>query len=143
LGSYFVPNPKECELKTYFELNELKRNLEIGCAEEEHGVNQEVVISMRVTLDGDKVFSGDTYKPPYDYCEMIKAVDDAIASRSRFVLQETLFFAIASRVLSSPLVQEVELSLQKTQRYTDCRSLGIRATLTRTDVHRLLDRYSE
>jgi dihydroneopterin aldolase len=130
-------------LKAYFELNELKRDVEIGCAKEEYGIKQEVLISMRLTLDGNTIFSGETYAPPYDYCNMIKAVDDAIASRSRFVLQETLVFEIASRVLSHPLVEGVELRLFKTQRYAGSRSLGIQATLTKDDIHRLLDRYTE
>ncbi len=130
-------------MKTFFKLNELKRTIEIGCAEEEHGVKQEVLISIQVTLDGNTVFAGETYKPPYDYCHMIEAVDQAISSKPRFVLQETLFFAIAQLVLSHPLIQEMELSLFKTQRYSGCESLGMSAILTKADVQRLRERYAD
>jgi len=128
-------------LKTFFKLIELRRDVEIGCAAEEHGVKQEILISMQVTLDGNTVFAGETYQPPYDYCHMIEAVDQAIASQPRFVLQETLFFMIAQRVLFHPLVQEIELSLFKTQRYSGCQSLGISSTLTKADVQKLEERY--
>jgi dihydroneopterin aldolase len=134
---------KDVKLKAYFVLNELSRDVEIGCAEEEHGVKQKVSISMRVMFDGGAMFSGEMDKPPYDYCDIIKAVDDAIASQPRFILQETLFFAIARRVLSHPFVEGIELSLSKTQRYVDCRSLGVQAILTKADIQHLSDRYAE
>jgi len=133
----------EVRLKTFFKLNELRRTVEIGCADEEHGVKQEILISMQVTLDSNTVFSGETYKPRYDYCHMLEAVDQAIDSKPRFILQETLFFAIAQRVLSHPLIPEMELSLLKTQRYSGCQSLGISATLTKADIQKLEERYAD
>jgi|GEM_PF-6264510 len=129
-------------LKAYFQLNELKRNIDIGCAEDEHGVKQEVVISMQVSVDASIAFSGDTYEPPYDYCSMITAVDEVIASKPRFILIETLFFSIGRRILADPIIKDVELSVFKTTRYTGCRSLGMRATLTRPDIDRFASRYA-
>src|SRR5689334_6001211 len=112
-------------LKTFFELNELVRKVHIGHDADEHGVQQEVMISMRVMLNGEAIFRGDTYTMPYDYCDMIKAVDEAIAAQPHFILQETLFFFIARRVLSHPLIEAVDLNFSKTRRYTGCRSIGI------------------
>jgi dihydroneopterin aldolase len=131
---------KGIHLKTYFVLNELSRDIEIGCAEEEYGIKQNISITIRAMLDAISVFCGDTDHPPYDYCDMIKAVDDAIASQSHFILQETLFLAIAERLLSHPLVESIDLSLSKTNRYENCKSLGVEGTLNKSGLQVLLER---
>lgn len=127
----------------HYELNSLFREIEIGCADEEHGIRQPVTISMRVALVGDTLFGGETAHPEYDYCEMLKAVDDAIASRPRFILQETLLVAIACRVLASRRVERLEIVIAKTQRYEGCDSIGVRANLTYADVLRIAERYPQ
>lgn len=118
----------------HFELNELVRDVDIGCAPEEHGALQPVLISMRVALSSEAVFRGDTKAPPYDYCHMVEAIDEAIAAQPRFVLQETLFLQIAARVLAHSLVASLDLSLAKTQRYAGCRSMGMQARVTKADL---------
>lgn len=130
-------------LKPQFEITRLKRALEIGCADDEHGVTQAVEITLRVTLDSAAMFAGDVYVPPYDYCRSVDAVDAAIASRPRFILQETLFVAIAARVLADPVIEAVDLSITKTERYAGCDGIGIRATVTRRDLAALAPRYPE
>ena len=123
-----------------FEISDLKRDLEIGCADDEHGVQQPMLITLRAFLGPEDIFAGDTLTPPYDYCELIQAVDDAIASRPRFILQETLFVAVAARVLANPRVQALEMHMAKTARYEGCRCIGLRATLDRAALMRLAPR---
>lgn len=130
-------------MSNVYELNALERDIEIGCADDEHGIRQQVLISMRVALVGDTLFSGEMQHPPYDYCELIDAVDSAIAARPRYILQETLLVAIACRVLRNPLVERLEISVSKTQRYAGCQSIGVRASLTRADALRIAARYPE
>jgi dihydroneopterin aldolase len=127
----------------HYELNSLVREIEIGCANEEHGIRQPVTISMRVALVGDTLFGGETKHPKYDYCDLLKAVDDAISSRPRFILQETLLVAIACRVLANRLVERLEIVIAKTQRYEGCESIGVRASLTHADVLRIAERYPQ
>lgn len=130
-------------MKPQFEITRLKRALEIGCADDEHGVTQAVEIGIRVTLDSTAMFAGDVYVPPYDYCRSVDAVDAAIASRPRFILQETLFVAVAARILADPVIEAVDLSITKTERYAGCDGIGIRATVTRADLAALAPRYPE
>ena len=130
-------------LKARFEIRRLERQVEIGCADDEHGVSQPIVVTIRVTLDSAHFFAGEVYAPPYDYCRAIQAVDDAIASRPRFVLQETLFVAIAARVLADPVIEDVEIELAKTARYDGCEQIGMTARVTRADLAMLASRYAE
>lgn len=130
-------------MKAQFEVDTLLRQVEIGCADDEHGVQQAVTITLRATLDGSAMFAGDTRTPPFDYCALIGAVDAALASRPRFVLQETLVVAIAARVLADPLVERIEIVLDKTERYQGCRSIGVRAAFERADLTALAARYPE
>jgi dihydroneopterin aldolase len=130
-------------LKPQFEITRLQRQMEIGCADDEHGVKQGVEITIRVTLDERDMFAGDTFTPPYDYCRSVQAVDDALASRRHFILQETLFVAIAARILADPVVQDVELQVTKTERYAGCDGIGLSARVTRADIAALASRYPE
>ncbi|MFT3817953.1 MAG: dihydroneopterin aldolase [Rubrivivax sp.] len=130
-------------MKAQFEVDTLLRQVEIGCAEDEHGVQQAVTITLRATLDGTVMFAGDTRTPPFDYCALIDAVDAALASRARFILQETLVVAIAARVLADPLVERIEIALDKTERYQGCRAIGVRAAFERADLAALAARYPE
>lgn len=130
-------------LQAHFEIKNLLRRMEIGCAPDEHGVTQEVALTLRVTLHGDDLFGGETFQPGYDYTAMIDAVDAAIASRPRFVLQETLFVAIAARVLAHPLVQRLDMEMAKTERYSGCDAIGMAAALTRDDLRAIAARYAE
>lgn len=126
-----------------FEILRLQRQMQIGCADDEQGVRQAVELTIRVTLDERHLFAGDTFTPPYDYCRSVQAVDDALASRPHFILQETLFVAIAARILADPVVQDVELQVTKTERYAGCDGIGLSARVTRADIAALVDRYPE
>lgn len=128
---------------SYFEITDLRRELEIGCADDEHGVTQPMLLTLRGHLAHEHLFTGDTLTPPYDYCALIDAVDAAIASRPRFILQETLFVAIAARVLAHPLVLSLDMHMAKTARYEGCRSIGLQATLDRDALRRLAPLYPE
>ncbi len=130
-------------LKARFEIDRLERTIEIGCAADEHGVRQAVVLTLRATLDGRTMFAGDLLEPPFDYCAITQAVDDAIASRPRFILQETLAVAVAARVLANPLVERIEIELAKTERYAGCRAIGVQASFDRSDLAELAARYPE
>jgi dihydroneopterin aldolase len=130
-------------LKATFEVHALDRTIEIGCAPDEHGVTQPVQVTLRATLDAQHMFAGDTLTPPYDYVDLVQAVDDAIASRPRFILQETLFVAIAARVLASPVVERLELQIAKTARYDGCRWIGLAASLDRSQLRALAPNYPE
>ncbi len=126
-----------------FEVNGVERRLEIGCADDEHGVTQPVLITLRATLDAADLFAGDTRQPPYDYVALLNSVDAAIASRPRFILQETLFVAIAARVLADPLVKRLHLQIAKTARYAGCRWIGISASVGRAELAAWAARYPE
>lgn len=130
-------------MKAVFEVDTLQRRIEIGCAPDEHGVEQAVSLTLRATMDGRSMFAGDTLTPPFDYCAMVDAVDAAIASRPRFILQETLVVAIAARVLAHPLIEAIAIDLDKTERYAGTRAIGVRATFTRADLADLATRYPE
>ncbi|MBL8333459.1 MAG: dihydroneopterin aldolase [Rubrivivax sp.] len=126
-----------------FEILRLQRQMQIGCADDEQGVRQAVELTIRVTLDERHLFAGDTFTPPYDYCRSVQAVDDALASREHFILQETLLVAVAARILADPVIEDVELEITKTERYAGCDGIGIRARLTRADLAVLAPRYPE
>ncbi len=130
-------------MKAVFEVDQLQRQMEIGCADDEHGVQQGVSISLRATLDGGAMFAGDTRTPPFDYGVLVDAVDAALASRPRFILQETLVLAIAARVLAQPLIERLEIELDKTERYPGCRAIGVRAAFERADLAALAPHYPE
>lgn len=130
-------------LKARFEIDRLERSIEIGCAPDEHGVRQPVVLTLRATLDGRTMFAGDLQEPPFDYCSITQAVDDAIASRPRFILQETLVVAVAARVLADPLVERIEIEIAKTARYDGCRAIGVLAGFDRADLAELAAAYPE
>lgn len=130
-------------MKGRFEITRLQRQMQIGCADDEQGVRQAVELTIRVTLDERHLFAGDTFTPPYDYCRSVQAVDDALASREHFILQETLLVAVAARILADPVIEDVELEITKTERYAGCDGIGIRARLTRADLAALAPRYPE
>ncbi len=130
-------------MQAQFEVDQLQRQMEIGCADDEFGVQQAVTITLRATLDGRSMFAGDTRQPPFDYCVLIDAVDAALASRPRFILQETLVVAIAARVLTQPLVERIDIALDKTERYPGCRAVGVRAAFDRADLATLAPLYPE
>lgn len=126
-----------------FRVSRLERRMEIGCAPEEHGVQQAVEITLDAVLAHEHLFAGDTRTPPYDYAALVEAVDAAIASRPRFVLQETLAVAIAARALADARVERLVLEIAKTERYTGCRSIGVVASFDRAALARLAPRYPE
>lgn len=126
-----------------FEVHRLQRSIEIGCADDEHGITQPVEITLRATLGAAAMFAGDTKTPPYDYESLTHAVDAALASRPRFILQETLFIAIAARVLADPLVERLHLAIAKTARYAGCDWIGIAASVDRQALREVAARYPE
>ncbi len=130
-------------LKAFFRLNELIREVEIGCADDEHNIKQRVLISIEVELQGEAVFCGDTMNPPYDYCDIISAVDQAIESRPRFILQETLLFMIAKIILMNPIVKIADISFSKIERYPACQSIGVRATFNKDDILSFSNHYPD
>lgn len=135
--------PVAARLSADFEVHRLRREVDIGCADDEHGVRQPVLISLRATLQARHLFAGEVYQPPYDYVAMVQAVDAAIASRPRFILQETLFVAIAARVLADPLIESLTLTLAKTARYEGCEGIGVQARVDRAQLAALAPHYPE
>jgi dihydroneopterin aldolase len=129
--------------KAIYEVNELVREADIGCAPDEHGLKQAVVLTLRATVDTAEVFTGDTYTPPYDYVDMVRAVDDALAARPRYVLQETLAVEVARRVLANPLIESLDVHLAKTERYAGCRHIGLHVTFDRAALAALAPRYGD
>ncbi|MBR1281553.1 dihydroneopterin aldolase [Bradyrhizobium sp. AUGA SZCCT0177] len=102
----------------------------IGCAEEEHGIRQEVVIHLAVFVDPDDDIFEDTRSMPYDYQIALDVLDSAF-QEGHWILQEALAKAIADRILAHPRVTKVEVHTIKVQRYPNTEGVGFHLTASR------------
>ena len=106
-----------------FEVNGYRADARIGCAPEEHGVTQAVVIDLRVHLFFNPALYLDSYTMPYDYMAAMDAISATVAE-GHHILQEALALKIGRRVLASEHVERVEVRLRKTERYEGVESIG-------------------
>lgn len=107
----------------YFEVNGYQARAQIGCAAEEHGVAQGVVIDLRVHLFFNPALYLDRYAMSYDYLAATQAIADTLAE-GHHILQESLALKIGRRLLDSEHVERVDVRLRKTERYADVESIG-------------------
>ncbi|MEY4754828.1 MAG: hypothetical protein RJA44_2503 [Pseudomonadota bacterium] len=114
----------------YFEINGYRSSAQIGCAPDEHGVTQEVVIDLRVHLFFDPALYLDRYQMPYDYMAAMNAIADTLAE-GHHILQEALALRIGRRILVSEHVERVDVRVRKTERYEGVESIGFYSTIDR------------
>lgn len=115
-----------------FRIKGYRASAQIGCAADELGIKQEVVIDAVIRLyPGEDLFE-DTRSMPYDYLDAISAIEEAVAA-GHHILQEALAFQIASRILEHPRARAVEISTLKTQRYPGTEGVGFDLSLSKDD----------
>ena len=114
----------------YFEINAYQARAEIGCAPDEHGVQQGVLVDLRVHVQPDPALYLDRYAMPYDYLAALAAIEDSIG-QGHHILQEGLALAIAQRVLDAPQVVKVDVRIRKTERYERVESVGFFTSFSR------------
>lgn len=107
----------------YFEINAYRARAQIGCAPEEHGVTQEVVVDLRVHLVPHPALYLDSYQMSYDYMAAVEAIE-ATVREGHHILQESMALKIGRRILSSEQIACVDVRLRKTERYDDVDSIG-------------------
>ncbi|WP_442774419.1 dihydroneopterin aldolase [Sphaerotilus montanus] len=107
----------------YFEINGYQARAQIGCAPDEHGVAQGVVIDLRVHLFFNPALYLDRYAMPYDYMAAVDAIATTLAE-GHHILQESLALKIGRRVLASEHVERVDVRVRKTERYDGVESIG-------------------
>lgn len=107
----------------YFEINGYQARAQIGCAPDEHGVAQGVVIDLRVHLFFNPALYLDRYTMPYDYMAAVDAIATTLAE-GHHILQESLALKIGRRVLASEHVERVDVRIRKTERYDGVESIG-------------------
>jgi dihydroneopterin aldolase len=124
----------------YFEINGYQARAEIGCAPDEHGVQQGVLVDLRIHVRPEPGLYLDRYDMAYDYMAAVEAIESSL-SLGHHILQEGLALAIAQRVLAHPAVVRVDVRIRKTERYDSVDSIGFfsafdRALLARIDAQR-------
>ncbi len=124
---------KSCQ----FEVKDYRKQIEIGCAVDEHGVSQEVVFDIVAELTPTAMLLNDTYDTPFDYCHLTRCVDEVCSGKRHHILQEPMCLEIMSLIFQHPLVNEVEIFSRKTQRYAGTDHIGFRLRLTRIECQRL------
>ena len=107
----------------YFEINGYQARAQIGCAPDEHGVTQGVVVDLRVHLFFNPGLYLDRYTMPYDYMAAVDAIATTLAE-GHHILQESLALKIGRRVLASEHVERVDVRVRKTERYDGVESIG-------------------
>ena len=107
----------------YFEINGYQARAQIGCAPDEHGVAQGVVIDLRVHLFFNPALYLDRYAMSYDYLAAVDAITATLAE-GHHILQESLALKIGRRVLASEHVERVDVRVRKTERYDGVESIG-------------------
>ena len=118
-----------------FEVREYKKRIVIGCdPSEQSGPAQEVVFDIVAEFACEPRYLVETWQPELDYCDLTDAVDEACAKAGVKILQEPLALDVVGRIFAkSPAFTQVEVLIQKTERYQHTRSIGFRIRLNRTE----------
>ncbi len=115
-----------------FEVKSYHKRIVIGCADDEQLAPQEVVFDLVADLPASASLLLDVPHPVFDYCLLTDAIDAACAASGTRILQEPLAFDVMGRVFAaSPLVQELEVFVRKTERYAGTDWIGFRMHLSR------------
>lgn len=115
---------------TQYHIRNYRARLQIGCADDEQGVEQEVVFDVRIdVVPGDDLFD-DRRDMPYDYLEALAILEEA-CGRRHWILQESLAHEVARRILAHPRVCRVEIDTCKTERYAGTEGVGFHLVLAR------------
>ncbi|MCX8520901.1 MAG: hypothetical protein ORN28_05110 [Rhodoferax sp.] len=118
-----------------FEVREYKKRIVIGCdPSEQSGPAQEVVFDIVAEFSCSPRYLVETWHPELDYCDLTDAVDEACARAGVKILQEPLALDVVGRIFAkSPAFTQVEVLIQKTERYQHTRSIGFRIRLSRAE----------
>jgi len=115
-----------------FEVKSYRKNIVIGCADDEQVAPQEVVFDVVACVTPKAELLVDTWHPAFDYCVLTHAIDEACALLKLKILQEPLAYDVISRIFEShPLIEAVDLMVCKTQRYSGTDYIGFRLSLNR------------
>ena len=116
-----------------FEVKSYRKNIIIGCADDEQVAPQEVVFDIVASIQPKATLLMDVWEPEFDYCVLTDAVDAACAHIGVKILQEPLAFDVMSRIFEShALINELDIMTRKTQRYSGTDYIGFRMSLNRT-----------
>ncbi|MEY4757519.1 MAG: hypothetical protein RJA34_2417 [Pseudomonadota bacterium] len=116
-----------------FEVKSYRKNIIIGCADDEQVSPQEVVFDLVASIQPKATLLMDVWEPEFDYCVLTDAVDAACAHIGVKILQEPLAFDVMSRIFEShALINELDIMTRKTQRYSGTDYIGFRMSLNRT-----------
>ena len=115
-----------------FEVKSYRKNIIIGCADDEQVNPQEVVFDIVASVQPKATLLMDVWEPEFDYCVLTDAVDAACAHLGVKILQEPLAFEVMTRIFEShSLVQDLAIMIRKTQRYSGTDYIGFRMSLNR------------
>lgn len=96
----------------------------IGINDEERREKQDVVINLAISVDLRPAGQSDRFEDTMDYRALKKRIV-AMVEDSRFYLVEALAEAIANICLEHPLVEQVQVSLDKPSALRFARSVGV------------------
>ncbi len=96
----------------------------LGTIERERHEKQSVVINLCVGLDLSRSGASDNLDDTLDYRRLRDSVI-ALAERSQYFLAEALAEGIAKTCLAEPLVQEVQVTVEKPSALRGARSVGV------------------
>jgi FolB domain-containing protein len=122
-----------------FDVKNYRCQVVIGCADEEQLAPQAVVFDITAGVSPEPRLLQDAPQPAFDYCLLTDAIDAACAAPGRKILQEALAADVARRVFAaSPLVQELEVAVRKTERYAGADWIGFKLMLSRSEWKSML-----
>ena len=90
-----------------------------GYYKEEHAKSQRFVVDVIATCDTKKSAENDDLKQTLNYEHIRKYIHETLIQSPRHLL-ESLAEEIAEKVLSHTIVNQVEVSIQKPDVWTDC-----------------------
>ncbi len=105
-------------------IRDLRARCIIGINEEERREKQDVVINLAISVDLRQAGRSDRFEDTVDYRALKKRIV-AMVEDSRFCLVEALAEAVANICLGHPLVQQVQVSLDKPYALRFAQSVGV------------------
>ncbi|WP_437229511.1 dihydroneopterin aldolase [Planctomicrobium sp. SH661] len=108
----------------FIEIKDLLLRTIVGINPEEREHRQDVLINLRLEVDLKAAGRSDNIEETLNYRTLCKQIIERVESSS-FLLVERLAEEIATISLSSPLVQSVQVSLEKPGALRFARSVGV------------------
>ena len=105
-------------------IRDLRARCIIGINEEERREKQDVVINLAISADLGRACRSDRFEDTVDYRFLKKRIISMVED-SHYYLIEALAEAVADICLENPLVQKVQVSLDKPYALRFARSVGV------------------